>query len=353
MRFLFRLPHRFFTSLFLVLLSTAFFAHTVFASALNYDADTTIEFGSLNLVIKAGSTASIVTVNTSTLNVVTGPGDTFTITSPAFYEITSSPQQTTTCLETLSQVVVGADTTVTLTPTTTPCVTPAASGTRVREPEQPPYVEPEPVSFLQTSTVETTNTATTTTTTPVVEPPLFTSASYFSDLGELTEKQQKDVVNLTQYLIDHKTLFPIEKTKKYYPKHVLTYGYATQIANSFSPLGCGSNEYLGIHSCSQHAIKMGYLAKGHPVNSRIRRIDFYRLLLRAMGKKVLTKKNAVLQVAKYCSDSAGITVGDANVYLTARQYNIVTRFMSGKCQLSLYLPRFESANIGARVMARN
>lgn len=311
------------------------------ASALEYTSDTTVEYGSVTLVIAAGSTASIVTINTSNINVVTGPGDSFTITSPAFYQITSSPEQTTTCTETLSRVVVGENQTVTLTPTTTPCAsTPAPQGSSAPRPEpQPSYSE----TVIETPVVN-----------PVVLPvePVFTTADYFSDIAGLTERQRSDIIAITQHMIENKTLFAITQAKKYYPNHILTYGYATQIANSFSPLGCGSNEYLGIYSCREHAIKMGYLQSGRPVNSRITRLDFYRLILKTLGKKVLVKKNALAQVAKYCSDSAGISVADANLYLTARQYNIVSRFKSGKCQLNLNLPRLEAAGIGARLMAR-
>ncbi len=325
--------------------ASLFFTSIAFASDITYTGDTTIEFGSLNLVISAGSTASSVTINTSTINVVTGVGDEFTITSPAFYQITSSPEQTTTCTASLSRVVVAASQTVTITPTTTPCPVASGGSSAPRSEPQPPYVEPAPVvSTPVTSTAVATET-------PVVITPV-TTIEYFSDLVSLTTKQRADVLALTDYLIDHKTVFPIEVTKKYYPNHILTYGYAIQVANSFSPLGCGSNDYLGIHSCKDHAVKMGYVSSSRSVNARIKRIDFYRLLLKTIGKKILTKKNAIAQVQKYCSDAQDISESEANLYLTARQYNIVTRFKSGKCQLDLYLPRIEAASIGARMMTR-
>ncbi len=307
------------------------FSAVAFASNIEYSDSVDVDFGNLTLTIKDGSTASSVTINASTMNVVTGSGDSFTIISPSHYQITTSPTQTTTCNSNLSQVVIDANQSVTITPTTTPCVTSGA----VRESYSNDPVATDIPVVPEVAVVKT-----------------FTSADYFSDLSGLSEKQKQDVINLTQYLIDHKTLFPIEKTKKYYPNYILTYGYAIQIANSFSPLGCGSNEYLGIHSCSDHAIKMSYVESGHAVNSRITRLDFYKVLLEAINKKIIVKKNALTQFTKYCSDSTGVSVDDANAYLTARQYNIVTRFKSGKCQLSLYMPRVEAAAVGVRMMSR-
>lgn len=162
-------------------------------------------------------------------------------------------------------------------------------------------------------------------------------------------KTDKFIVPLVQLMLERKT-YKFPKTAIFGTKKVTKGTFALQIALAVSDLDFGFEKYPGLAKIRKTAVKTWPdVAKNFP-KGKVKRYDFYELLLVARGIGKIESKTTK-DLKKACKDVEKPTRDMAKVYFAAKKFGFAGVYQGGKCRLEMPFARKEAAKFAMKAYA--
>lgn len=307
----------------------------------------TVGGSSVTLNLVGGSLLDELIVNASSLEITKGASGGVTVVSNDKIQLLNDQGLETKCESGLSKLEITTNTKVIITPTSTAvyCSNPTtglSGGSTGSSPSTPTTTTTSPTSNAGTTPPQGTGTTTMTT------PPKRFAAVDFKDLGKLKSSARTPIEQMVDYMLNQKTYaFPPNQLFKY--RNVTDATFGLRIAAALSEKCCSAEkEYPGFSKLRASAEAAGIIDKSFKSKAKLTRIEFYEYLLKALGVPMV--KATVKDLEKVCDDLKAPTDETASIFLTAKKYNIASRYSGKKCMLHMQFSKTEAAKWGSRAL---
>lgn len=311
----------------------------------------TVGGSSVTLNIVGGSLLDELIVNASSLEITKGASGGVTVVSNDKIELLNDQNLVTKCESGISKLEITTNTKVIITPTSMAvyCSNQMSIGLSGGSAGPSPSTAP---TTTTTTTPPASNTGTTPAgspgTTTVTTPPKRFAAVDFKDLGKLKASARTPIEQMVDYMLAQKTYaFPPNQMFKY--RNVTDATFGLRIAAALSDKCCSAEtEYPGFSKLRTAAQAAGIIDKSFKSKAKLTRIEFYEYLLKALGVPMV--KAEVKDLEKVCDDLKAPTDETASIFLTAKKYNIASRYSGRKCMLHMQFSKTEAAKWGSRAL---
>lgn len=309
----------------------------------------TVGGSSVTLNIVGGSLLDELIVNASSIEITKGASGGVTVVSPDKIQLLNDQNLVTKCESGISKLEITTNTKVIITPTSMAvyCSNQMSIGLSGGSAGPSPSTAP-----TTTTTSPTSNTGSTpaggTGTTTVTTPPKRFAAVDFKDLAKLKASARTPIEQMVDYMLAKKTYaFPPNQMFKY--RNVTDATFGLRIAAALSEKCCSTEtEYPGFSKLRAAAEAAGIIDKSFKSKAKLSRTEFYEYLLKALGVPMV--KAEVKDLEKVCDDLKAPTDEMASIFLTAKKYNIASRYSGRKCMLHMHFSKTEASKWGSRAL---
>ncbi|MBI4995126.1 hypothetical protein HZC21_05845 [Candidatus Peregrinibacteria bacterium] len=171
----------------------------------------------------------------------------------------------------------------------------------------------------------------------------------FVDIGKLKTDIQQAILQLAGKMVEENT-YNMPKNKKFQPDTSAKGEFTLQTALAVSGIGCGGSgsDYPGASECKKQAVSKKIVNDKFKLNAKISRVQYYDILLKAMGAKLASASTKDLKVV--CKDAKNETKQMAKVFMTAKNAGIASVYKENKCGLKSAFPRWQAAQFAIRAL---
>lgn len=170
----------------------------------------------------------------------------------------------------------------------------------------------------------------------------------FVDIDKLKSSVQQNILQLATLMIEKNT-YDMPKSKKFQPNASTVGEFALQTALAVSGDGCGgSNGYPGASKCKKQAVSEKIVNSKFKLNAKISRVQYYDILLKAIGAKLVSSSAKNLKAV--CKDVKNANKQTARVFITAKNAGIASVYKGNKCGLGSAFPRWQAAQFAVRAL---
>lgn len=347
-------------------IDSAAVAATTFTDAVSFNLS-----GLNNAAFTFGANSNILqlTVNVSSFSIMVQDGSSFVLSGPSGYTLANSASIPVGCgsgeRRTVSYDATGTAT-ITFSPAATsePCVSQTSSGSSGSSTSA--STGSSGASSASASAPSTpSSTANPQTATPAAQPaqsdkpasPTFTNnenrlkgTKVFGDTGWMSKAQSQMLSSILGDM-ELKGYFRWPASDNFGPRSITTAGFAAQLLAYLSNTGCKDGDgYGGVQMCLRRAQQNELIPDKFNFKTRVKRIEFYEGILKAKNLALLPLPEGDPKLI--CSDLGGVTNHDLQVYYTLRQHKIASLYSGRKCQLLLYMRRYEAVTFIDRALGK-